>query len=129
MALSLARSPSPGAALPAPRVAHFALPLLPLRSPRRLHQARLRLRLRVAASSPPEAQAAAPVAEEGEEQGEKRRKLYVANLPWSFPAPEIEKLFAQHGTVKDVEVGVGGAIDFRERNAACPGEPLRPACV
>ena len=114
MALSLASSPSPGAALPAPRVAHFALPLLPLRSPRRLHQARLRLRLRVAASSPPEAQAAAPVAEEGEEQGEKRRKLYVANLPWSFPAPEIEKLFTQHGTVKDVEVGVGGAIYFRD---------------
>jgi RNA recognition motif-containing protein len=67
------------------------------------------------------------VAEEEEEQGEKRRKLYVANLPWSFPAPEIEKLFAQHGTVKDVEVG--GVFGFRERNAACPGEPLRPACV
>jgi RNA recognition motif-containing protein len=125
MALSLARSPSPGAALPAPRVAHFALPLLPLRSPRRQYQA-LRLRLRVAASSPPEAQAAAPFAEEGEEQGEKRRKLYVANLPWSFPAPEIEKLFAQHGTVKDVEVRVGSATDFRERNAVCSGEPLRP---
>lgn len=117
MALSLARSPNPAAALPAPRVPHFALPLLTLRCPRRQNQARLR----VAASSPPEAQAA-PVAED--EQGEKRRKLYVANLPWSFPAPEIEKLFAQHGTVKDVEVR--GATDFREIHAACPGEPLRP---
>ncbi|NP_001147738.1 ribonucleoprotein, chloroplastic [Zea mays] len=109
MALSLARSPNPAAALPAPRVPHFALPLLTLRCPRRQNQARLR----VAASSPPEAQAA-PVAED--EQGEKRRKLYVANLPWSFPAPEIEKLFAQHGTVKDVEVIKGK--DGRNRGFA-----------
>lgn len=51
-----------------------------------------------------------------DEQGEKRRKLYVANLPWSFPAPEIEKLFAQHGTVKDVEVIKGK--DGRNRGFA-----------
>ncbi|KAJ1272539.1 hypothetical protein BS78_06G209700 [Paspalum vaginatum] len=120
MALSLARSPQyPAAALPAPRVSQFAPPPLQLRSPRRHCRARQRLRLGVpapaaavaAASSPPEAQAA-----EGEEQGEKRRKLYVANLPWSFPAPEVEKLFAQCGTVKDVEVIKGK--DGRNRGFA-----------
>ncbi|KAL5215656.1 hypothetical protein ABZP36_007057 [Zizania latifolia] len=104
MALSLARSSQPAAALPAPRISRFA-PLL--RSPRRRYPC-LGLRHRlpaaaVAASSPPEAQAAADEEEE-EEQGEKRRKLYVANIPWSFPAPEIEKLFSQCGAVKDVEV-------------------------
>lgn len=104
MALSLARSPHPAAALPTPRISQFAPPLPLLPSPHRPYP-RLRLRLpvtAVAASSPPEAQAAAE--EDEEEQGEKRRKLYVANLPWSFPAPEIEKLFAQCGVVKDVEV-------------------------
>ncbi|KAG8082919.1 hypothetical protein GUJ93_ZPchr0014g46680 [Zizania palustris] len=105
MALSLARSSQPAAALPAPRISRFA-PLL--RSPRRLYPC-LGLLHRVpaaavAASSPPESQAAADVEEGEEEQGEKRRKVYVANIPWSFLAPEIEKLFAQCGTVKDVEV-------------------------
>ncbi|KAG2568379.1 RNA-binding protein CP29B, chloroplastic-like [Panicum virgatum] len=117
MALSLARSPHPAAALPAPRVSQFAPPLAPLRSPRRQHRARLRLRfpgtaaaVAVAASSQ-----AAPAAAD-EEQGEKRRKLYVANLPWSLPAPEVEKLFAQCGTVKDVELIKGK--DGRNRGFA-----------
>ncbi|KAF0892212.1 hypothetical protein E2562_014804 [Oryza meyeriana var. granulata] len=107
MALSLARSPHPrpAAAHPAPRISLLA-PLL--RSPRRLYPLiGLRIRLpaaAVAASSPPEAQAVATEEGEGEGEGEKRRKLYVANIPWSFPAPEIEKLFAQCGAVKDVEV-------------------------
>uniref|UniRef100_A0A0A9D3U1 RRM domain-containing protein n=1 Tax=Arundo donax TaxID=35708 RepID=A0A0A9D3U1_ARUDO len=117
MALSLARSsPQPAAALPSPRVSKFA-PLLLLRSPRR-HYPRLRLpATAVAASSPPEAQAPAAAEAEGdEEQGEKRRKLYVFNLPWSFPAPEIEKLFAQCGAVKDVEVIKGK--DGRNRGFA-----------
>jgi RNA recognition motif-containing protein len=114
MALPLARSPHTAAALPAPRVSHFAPPL----PPRRHHRAGL-LRLRlpaaaVAASSPPEAQAAAP-AEEEQQQGEKRRKLYVANLPWSVPAQEVQKLFAECGTVKDVQVNSNAmprALDF-----------------
>lgn len=38
------------------------------------------------------------------EEDEKRRKLYVVNLPWNFSAPEIEKLFGECGTVKDVEI-------------------------
>ncbi|PUZ48671.1 hypothetical protein GQ55_7G264700 [Panicum hallii var. hallii] len=112
MALSLARSPHPAAALPAPRASQFAPPLPPLRSPRRQHRAGLRLRFpgaaAVAASSPPAAAA--------DEQGEKRRKLYVANLPWSLPAPEVEKLFAQCGTVKDVELIKGK--DGRNRGFA-----------
>ncbi|RLM73055.1 28 kDa ribonucleoprotein, chloroplastic [Panicum miliaceum] len=120
MALSLARSPHPAAALPAPRASQFAPPLPPLRSPRRQHhRARLRLRFpgaaAVAASSPPEAQAP-PAAAEQQQQGEKRRKLYVANLPWSLPAPEVEKLFAQCGTVKDVELIKGK--DGRNRGFA-----------
>ncbi|ONK56041.1 uncharacterized protein A4U43_C10F3530 [Asparagus officinalis] len=44
---------------------------------------------------------------EKEEDGgdeEKRRKLFVVNLPWSFSAPEVEKLFGECGTVKDVEI-------------------------
>ncbi|CAN6240694.1 unnamed protein product [Urochloa humidicola] len=121
MALSLARSPHPAAVLQAPRVSQFAPPLPPLRSPLRQHRAGLRLRLRlrappaaVAASSAPEAQAAPAAAEE--EQGEKRRKLYVTNLPWSVPAAEVEKLFAQCGTVKDVELIKGK--DGRNRGFA-----------
>ncbi|XP_072955637.1 28 kDa ribonucleoprotein, chloroplastic-like [Typha angustifolia] len=35
---------------------------------------------------------------------EKRRKLYVVNLPWNLSAPDIEKLFGECGTVKDVEI-------------------------
>ncbi|OEL24805.1 33 kDa ribonucleoprotein, chloroplastic [Dichanthelium oligosanthes] len=124
MALSLARSPHPhsAAVLPAPRVSHFAPPLPPLRSPRRQHHHRARLRLRapaaaVAASSPPEAQAAPGAEAEAEtEQAEKRRKLYVANLPWSLPAQEVEKLFAQCGTVKDVQLIKGK--DGRNRGFA-----------
>lgn len=44
--------------------------------------------------------------QEEEEDGdlEKRRKLYVANIPWSYSAPDIVKLFSECGTVKDVEV-------------------------
>ncbi|KAH7687387.1 Splicing factor 3b subunit 4 protein [Dioscorea alata] len=44
--------------------------------------------------------------EEEEEDGdlEKRRKLYVANIPWSYSAPDIVKLFSECGTVKDVEI-------------------------
>ena len=103
MALALARSPHPAAALPAPRVSQFAPPLAPLRSPRRQHRARLRLRFPGTAAAVAASSQAAPAAAD-EEQGEKRRKLYVANLPWSLPAPEVEKLFAQCGTVKDVEV-------------------------
>uniref|UniRef100_A0A0D9ZPZ3 RRM domain-containing protein n=1 Tax=Oryza glumipatula TaxID=40148 RepID=A0A0D9ZPZ3_9ORYZ len=109
-ALSLARSPhhhhhaAAALALPAPRIPRLA-PLL--RTPRRPHPLIGIRRLpaaAVAASSPPEAQAVEDGEEEEEEGGEKRRKLYVANIPWSFPAPEIEKLFAQCGAVKDVEV-------------------------
>jgi len=50
----------------------------------------------------------------------------VANLPWSLPAPELEELFAQCGTVKDVEVRARPP-DSTKRNAACTGEPLRRA--
>uniref|UniRef100_A0A0A9EK36 RRM domain-containing protein n=1 Tax=Arundo donax TaxID=35708 RepID=A0A0A9EK36_ARUDO len=113
MALSLARSPHPAAALPATRVSQFA-PLLPLRSPRR-HSPQLRLpSTAVAVSSPTEAQA--PAAAEAEGEGEKRRKLYVSNLPWSLPASEIGKLFAQCGSVKDVEMIKGK--DGRNRGFA-----------
>ncbi|WOL16666.1 28 kDa ribonucleoprotein, chloroplastic [Canna indica] len=38
------------------------------------------------------------------ETAEKRRKLYVTNLPWDFSGPNIEELFGQYGTVKDVEI-------------------------
>ncbi|KAL5214710.1 hypothetical protein ABZP36_003862 [Zizania latifolia] len=37
-------------------------------------------------------------------------------MPWSFPAPEIEKLFAQCGAVKDVEVRPEG--DGRKKGFA-----------
>ncbi|OAY62758.1 RNA-binding protein CP33, chloroplastic [Ananas comosus] len=50
------------------------------------------------------AAAAAAVEEEEEEEEEKRRKLYVVNLPWNFSAPDIQKLFGECGTVKDVEI-------------------------
>ncbi|XP_078440188.1 RNA-binding (RRM/RBD/RNP motifs) family protein [Wolffia australiana] len=39
-----------------------------------------------------------------EGEGDKRRKLYVANLPWNFTAPEMRELFGQCGTVADVEI-------------------------
>ncbi|KAK3143852.1 hypothetical protein QOZ80_4AG0305810 [Eleusine coracana subsp. coracana] len=114
MALSLARSSAhPAAALAAPRVSQSA-PALPFHSARRPYP-RLRLRFptaAVAASSPPDA----AEAEGDQEQGEKRRKLYVSNLPWSLPAPEVEKLFAQYGTVKSVEVIKGK--DGRNRGFA-----------
>uniref|UniRef100_A0A0D9W8T3 RRM domain-containing protein n=1 Tax=Leersia perrieri TaxID=77586 RepID=A0A0D9W8T3_9ORYZ len=104
MALSLARTPHHHPAAAAPRIPGLSL----LRSPRRLPYPHVGLLLRirlpaaaVAASSPPEAQAAA---DEEQVEEENRRKLYVANIPWSYPAPEIAKLFAQCGTVKDVEV-------------------------
>ncbi|KAJ6830619.1 31 kDa ribonucleoprotein, chloroplastic-like [Iris pallida] len=45
--------------------------------------------------------------EEEEEEGggeEKRKKLFVVNLPWDFSAPNIETLFGECGTVKDVEI-------------------------
>jgi hypothetical protein len=109
MALSLARSsPHPAAALPAPRISHFATLL---HSPRRPYPG-LRLRLRlpaiaVAASSPPEAQAAESTeaaAEGAAEQGVTRRKVFVGNMPWTFSAAEIQKLFSECGVVKDVEV-------------------------
>ncbi|MQL71859.1 hypothetical protein Taro_004229 [Colocasia esculenta] len=45
---------------------------------------------------------------EGEEAengaDDKRRKLYVVNIPWDFTAPEMRELFGQCGTVKDVEI-------------------------
>ncbi|KAJ6851599.1 31 kDa ribonucleoprotein, chloroplastic-like [Iris pallida] len=41
---------------------------------------------------------------EEEEGEEKRKKLFVVNLPWDFSAPDIEKLFGECGTVKDVEI-------------------------
>ncbi|XP_051219361.1 28 kDa ribonucleoprotein, chloroplastic [Lolium perenne] len=109
MALSLARSsPHPAAAPPAPRISHFATIL---HSPRRPYPG-LRLRLRlpaaaVAASSPPEAQAAEPTAAAAEgdaEPGKTRRKVFVGNMPWTFSAAEIQKLFSECGVVKDVEV-------------------------
>nr|CAD1845030.1 unnamed protein product [Ananas comosus var. bracteatus] len=50
------------------------------------------------------AAAAAAAEEEEEEEEEKRRKLYVVNLPWNFSAPDIQKLFGECGTVKDVEI-------------------------
>lgn len=112
MALSLARSPHPAAAaLSLPRIQGRISQYAPLlHSPRRAYPG-LRLRLRlpaaaVAASSPPEAQVAEPAAEaEGyEEQGETRRKLFVGNMPFTFSAAETEKLFAECGVVKDVEV-------------------------
>jgi RNA recognition motif-containing protein len=42
----------------------------------------------------------------------------VFNLPWSLPAPEVEKLFAQFGTVKGVEVSVV-SCRVELSNAAC----------
>ncbi|KAK4761633.1 hypothetical protein SAY87_029517 [Trapa incisa] len=33
-----------------------------------------------------------------------KRKLYVANLPWSLSVVDIKKLFGECGTVKDVEI-------------------------
>ncbi|XP_077244836.1 28 kDa ribonucleoprotein, chloroplastic-like [Tasmannia lanceolata] len=42
--------------------------------------------------------------EEETHQDEKRRKLYVVNLPFDFPAPDIKNLFGTCGTVKDVEI-------------------------
>jgi hypothetical protein len=116
MALSLARSsPHPAAAPPAPRISHFATIL---HSPRRPYPG-LRLRLRlpaaaVAASSPPEAQAAEPTdaAAEGDaEPGKTRRKIFVGNMPWTFSAAEIQKLFSECGVVKDVEVRDDGTVD------------------
>ncbi|TVU15966.1 hypothetical protein EJB05_39511, partial [Eragrostis curvula] len=118
MALALARSsPHPAAALPAPRVSQSA-PALPFHTTARRPYPRLQLRLRlpataVAASSPPEA---AEAEGKQEEQGAKRRKLYVSNLPWTLPAPEVEKLFAQCGTVKGVELIKGK--DGRNRGFA-----------
>jgi hypothetical protein len=100
MALSLARSSSPHPAA-APRVFQPAPPL-PFHHSAPHPYPRLRLRVpaaAVAASSAPETAEA-----EGQGEQEKRRKLYVSNLPWSLPTPEVEKLFAQCGTVKGVEV-------------------------
>ncbi|XP_058104056.1 30 kDa ribonucleoprotein, chloroplastic-like [Magnolia sinica] len=37
-------------------------------------------------------------------QDDKRRKLYVFNIPWNFPAPDIRNLFSACGTVKDIEI-------------------------
>ncbi|XP_077235098.1 28 kDa ribonucleoprotein, chloroplastic-like isoform X2 [Tasmannia lanceolata] len=39
-----------------------------------------------------------------ENQDENKRKLYVVNLPWDFTAPDINNLFGECGTVKDVEI-------------------------
>ncbi|KAK1262421.1 hypothetical protein QJS04_geneDACA008819 [Acorus gramineus] len=39
-----------------------------------------------------------------ESKEEKRRKLYVFNLPWSFSAEDIKNLFGQCGSVRDVEI-------------------------
>ncbi|KAF7018288.1 unnamed protein product [Triticum aestivum] len=110
MALSLARSPHPAAAAPSlPRIPGRISQYVPLlHSPRRPYPG-LRLRLpaaAVAASSPPEAPAAEPAAaaEGDEELGETRRKLFVGNMPFTFSAAETEKLFAECGVVKDVEV-------------------------
>nr|BAJ86328.1 predicted protein [Hordeum vulgare subsp. vulgare] len=110
MALSLARSPHPApaaAALSPPRIQGRISQYAPLlHSPRRPYPG-LRLCLpaaAVAASSPPDAQAAEPAAEGDEELGETRRKLFVGNMPFTFSAAETEKLFAECGVVKDVEV-------------------------
>nr|CAB3488092.1 unnamed protein product [Digitaria exilis] len=115
MALSLARSPHPAAALPVPRVSQFTPPLPPLRSSPRRQRRSGGLRLRAPAAAAAAVVDSSPPAEE-EVQAEKRRKLYVANLPWSLPAPEVEKLFAQCGTVKDVELIKGK--DGRNRGFA-----------
>ncbi|KAJ6849922.1 31 kDa ribonucleoprotein, chloroplastic-like [Iris pallida] len=59
--------------------------------------------------------AAQPIAVEEEEQQEQtlerggggdenQRKLYVANLPWSLSARDLEKLFGECGTVGEVEI-------------------------
>uniref|UniRef100_A0ACD5UTY9 Uncharacterized protein n=1 Tax=Avena sativa TaxID=4498 RepID=A0ACD5UTY9_AVESA len=112
MALSLARSilhPAAALSAPAPRISQFAT-LLPFLQSTRVPYPGLSLRLpaaAVAASSPPEAQAAEPTdaAAEGDaEQGETRRKVFVGNMPWTFSAADIEKLFSECGVVKDVEV-------------------------
>lgn len=39
-----------------------------------------------------------------EEKEEKRRKLFVVNLPWGFSAANIEKLFVGCDAFKDVVV-------------------------
>uniref|UniRef100_A0ACD5V242 Uncharacterized protein n=1 Tax=Avena sativa TaxID=4498 RepID=A0ACD5V242_AVESA len=105
MALSLARSsPHPAAALSAPRISQFATLLPSLHSTRGPYPG-LRLHLpaaAVAASSPPEAQAAEPT--DAAAEGETRRKVFVGNMPWTFSATDIEKLFSECGVVKDIEV-------------------------
>ncbi|XP_043693965.1 28 kDa ribonucleoprotein, chloroplastic-like [Telopea speciosissima] len=44
--------------------------------------------------------------EENQEQTqqEQRKKLYVANLPWSLSVADIKNLFGECGTVEDVEI-------------------------
>ncbi|XAR70639.1 hypothetical protein NMG60_11027554 [Bertholletia excelsa] len=41
---------------------------------------------------------------ENTQQPDQRRKLFVLNLPWSFKVEEIKNLFAECGTVDDVEI-------------------------
>ncbi|CDP17700.1 unnamed protein product [Coffea canephora] len=41
-----------------------------------------------------------------------KRKLFLLNLPWSFTVPDIKNLFAECGTVTDVEVVKAGALHF-----------------
>ncbi|THU56782.1 hypothetical protein C4D60_Mb11t20830 [Musa balbisiana] len=77
------------------------LPPFPLPAKRRARCGFLRCSAVQDVAVEPETAAAAV---EEEEIGEKRRKVYVVNLPWDFSAPDIEKLFAQCGTVKDVEI-------------------------
>lgn len=60
--------------------------------------------------------AEAATAEEKTEQSQPinnvKKKLYVYNLPWSLSAPDIKDLFAQCGTVTDVEVVLNLIFQF-----------------
>ncbi|KAK9129884.1 hypothetical protein Sjap_010371 [Stephania japonica] len=49
-------------------------------------------------------------------QDDKRRKLYVVNLPWRLSATEIKNMFGECGSVKDVEIIKGK--DGRNRGYA-----------
>lgn len=100
--------PSPKPKLLAP----IRTPRIPLYTPAlpfnpQFYASRLRLR-RLRCSVVQDMAAVEEEKKEAQKEGggrqENRQKLYVVNLPWNFFAPDLEKLFGECGTVKNVEI-------------------------
>jgi RNA recognition motif-containing protein len=54
-------------------------------------------------------------------------KLYVGNLKYSVSSQQLEELFGNHGTVKDVRVIDGKGFGFVEMGSAEEAENAREA--